>query len=108
MQLAGAIPEGFRTTGRNRSRPNIHGRGGRRDVAGNHARLGASDGSVTAEMKTNFLNGAREEDFFCHANILKLGPQAGIWRGPVHYSRRKAAHAQYNHVYPPLKISHAG
>lgn len=36
-------------------------------------KLGASDGSVTAEMKTNFLNGAREEDFLCHAKILKLG-----------------------------------
>lgn len=35
--------------------------------------LGAGDGAVTAEMKTNFLNGAREEDFFCHARVLKLG-----------------------------------
>lgn len=36
-------------------------------------RLGASDGSVTAEMKTNFLSGARREDFVCSARILKLG-----------------------------------
>lgn len=36
-------------------------------------KLGAADGSVTAEMKTNFLNGAREEGFLCHAKILKLG-----------------------------------
>ena len=36
-------------------------------------RLGKSDGSVTAEMKTNFLSGAREEDILCHAKILKLG-----------------------------------
>jgi len=36
-------------------------------------RLGISDGSVTAEMKTNFLNAAREEDILCHAKILKLG-----------------------------------
>ena len=36
-------------------------------------RLGASDGSVTAEMKTNFLSGAREEDFLCRARVLKLG-----------------------------------
>jgi uncharacterized protein (TIGR00369 family) len=36
-------------------------------------RLGAADGSVTAEMKTNFLNGAREEDIVCRARILKLG-----------------------------------
>lgn len=36
-------------------------------------KLGISDGSVTAEMKTNFLNAAREEDILCHAKILKLG-----------------------------------
>jgi len=36
-------------------------------------RLGKSDGSVTAEMKTNFLSGAREEDILCRAKILKLG-----------------------------------
>lgn len=36
-------------------------------------KLGPSDGSVTAEMKTNFLNGARKEDILCHAKILKLG-----------------------------------
>ena len=36
-------------------------------------RLGGADRSVTAEMKTNFLNGARQEQFFCTAKILKLG-----------------------------------
>ncbi|MBZ5610122.1 MAG: PaaI family thioesterase [Acidobacteriia bacterium] len=36
-------------------------------------RLGAADGSVTAEMKTNFLSAARQEDFICAAKILKLG-----------------------------------
>ncbi|MBA2677888.1 MAG: PaaI family thioesterase [Ktedonobacteraceae bacterium] len=36
-------------------------------------RLGRADRSVTAEMKTNFLNGARQEQFFCTAKILKLG-----------------------------------
>src|SRR5579864_8002674 len=36
-------------------------------------KLGANDGSVTAEMKTNFLNGARHEDILCAARILKLG-----------------------------------
>jgi len=36
-------------------------------------RLGKSDGSVTAEMKTNFLSSAREEDILCRAKILKLG-----------------------------------
>jgi uncharacterized protein (TIGR00369 family) len=37
------------------------------------ARLGVSDMSVTAEMKTNFLSGARREGFRCSAKILKLG-----------------------------------
>ena len=36
-------------------------------------RLGEADGSVTAEMKTSFLNAARQEDFRCTAKILKLG-----------------------------------
>jgi uncharacterized protein (TIGR00369 family) len=36
-------------------------------------KLGTSEAAVTAEMKTNFLNGAREEDFLCRARILKLG-----------------------------------
>src|SRR5882762_5494160 len=33
-------------------------------------KLGTSESAVTAEMKTNFLNGAREEDFLCRARIL--------------------------------------
>ena len=36
-------------------------------------KLGIQDGAVTAEMKTNFLSGARQEDFLCRARILKLG-----------------------------------
>ena len=36
-------------------------------------KLGIRDGAVTAEMKTNFLSGARQEDFLCRARILKLG-----------------------------------
>ena len=36
-------------------------------------KLGKDEMAVTAEMKTNFLNGARQEDFLCHARILKLG-----------------------------------
>jgi uncharacterized protein (TIGR00369 family) len=36
-------------------------------------RLGPADGSVTVEMKTNFLSAARQEDFRCTAKILKLG-----------------------------------
>ncbi len=36
-------------------------------------KLGLADGSVTAEMKTNFLSGARNEDFTCTARILKCG-----------------------------------
>ena len=36
-------------------------------------RLGKSHGAVTAEMKTNFLRGAKQEDFACRSRILKLG-----------------------------------
>jgi uncharacterized protein (TIGR00369 family) len=36
-------------------------------------RLGSADGSVTVEMKTNFLSAAKQEDFRCTAKILKLG-----------------------------------
>jgi len=36
-------------------------------------KLGKTDRSVTAEMKTSFLNAAREESFRCTARILKLG-----------------------------------
>src|SRR5579871_4704244 len=36
-------------------------------------RLGPRDGSVTAEMKTNFLSAARREDILCQARVLKLG-----------------------------------
>src|SRR5271170_2430509 len=36
-------------------------------------RLGPDDASVTAEMKTSFLGGARQEGFRCTARILKLG-----------------------------------
>lgn len=36
-------------------------------------RLCPRDGSVTAEMKTNFLSGARRENILCRARILKLG-----------------------------------
>jgi uncharacterized protein (TIGR00369 family) len=36
-------------------------------------KLGLSDASVTAEMKTNFLAGARRAGFRCTAKILKVG-----------------------------------
>jgi uncharacterized protein (TIGR00369 family) len=36
-------------------------------------RLGLSDPSVTAEMKTNFLGAARNQGFFCTAKLLKVG-----------------------------------
>ncbi|MFY9584152.1 MAG: PaaI family thioesterase [Candidatus Acidiferrales bacterium] len=36
-------------------------------------KLGKEEIAVTVEMKTNFLNGARREDFLCRASILKLG-----------------------------------
>jgi uncharacterized protein (TIGR00369 family) len=36
-------------------------------------RLGLADASVTAEMKTNFLAGARRSGFRCSAKVLKVG-----------------------------------
>ncbi len=36
-------------------------------------KLGTGETAVTVEMKTNFLSGARQEDFVCRARILKLG-----------------------------------
>lgn len=36
-------------------------------------RLGLADSSVTAEMKTNFLGTAKNEDFCCAARVLKFG-----------------------------------
>src|SRR5580658_1955857 len=39
----------------------------------NKTKLGLDDASVTAEMKTNFLGGAKKEGFLCTAKVLKLG-----------------------------------
>jgi acyl-coenzyme A thioesterase PaaI-like protein len=36
-------------------------------------RLGLGDASVTAEMKTNFLGGAKRSGFRCTARVLKFG-----------------------------------
>src|ERR1700728_1012639 len=36
-------------------------------------KLGLADSSVTVEMKTNFLSGAKKEGFRCTAKVLKLG-----------------------------------
>ena len=36
-------------------------------------KLGLADASLTAEMKTNFLSGAKNEDFRCTARVLKFG-----------------------------------
>jgi acyl-coenzyme A thioesterase PaaI-like protein len=36
-------------------------------------KLGLTDGSLTAEMKTSFLSGAKNEDFHCTARVLKFG-----------------------------------
>jgi acyl-coenzyme A thioesterase PaaI-like protein len=38
-------------------------------------RLGLADGSVTAEMNTNFLGGAKREGFRCSVKVLKFGRQ---------------------------------
>src|SRR5882672_5099368 len=35
-------------------------------------KLGMADSSVTAEMKTNFLGGAKRSGFRCTARVLKL------------------------------------
>ena len=72
MHASRAIPEGFRTTGRDSGRPNIHG-GGRRDVAYNHHQTRGIGRLGDCGDENQFLNGAREEDFLCHAKILKLG-----------------------------------
>lgn len=39
-------------------------------------RLGLADESVTAELNTAFLTGARREDFWCTATILKMGKRS--------------------------------
>ncbi len=36
-------------------------------------KLGLTDSSVTVEMKTNFLSGAKKEGFRCTAKVLKVG-----------------------------------
>ena len=36
-------------------------------------RLGLSDASVTVEMKTNFLSGAKRADIHCNSKLLKVG-----------------------------------
>ena len=36
-------------------------------------KLGLSDASVTVEMKTNFLSGAKREDIRCNSKLLKVG-----------------------------------
>jgi uncharacterized protein (TIGR00369 family) len=36
-------------------------------------KLGLNDSSVTTEMKTNFLGGAKRQEFRCTARVLKLG-----------------------------------
>jgi uncharacterized protein (TIGR00369 family) len=36
-------------------------------------KLGLSDASVTVEMKTNFLSGAKREDIQCNSKLLKVG-----------------------------------
>lgn len=36
-------------------------------------KLGLADASLTAEMKTSFLSGAKNEDFHCTARVLKCG-----------------------------------
>src|SRR5262249_22076208 len=51
-------------------------------------RLGTGEVAVTAEMKTNFLNGARQEHFLCRARILKLGKRLNLRYGRMRRERR--------------------
>jgi hypothetical protein len=44
-------------------------------VVGIKTRLGLDDGSVTAEIKANFLGGAKRERFWPSAKVLKFGRQ---------------------------------
>ncbi len=36
-------------------------------------KLGRTDMAVTVEMSTAFLSGAKQEDFLCRADVLKIG-----------------------------------
>jgi uncharacterized protein (TIGR00369 family) len=66
-------------------------------------KLGLDDASVTAEMKTNFLGGARQEGFLCTAKVLKLGRRLIYGVGEcVDNNGRLLAHHTVTYIRPEL------
>jgi acyl-coenzyme A thioesterase PaaI-like protein len=59
-------------------------------------KLGLSDSSVTAELKTNFLGAADKEGFCCTARILKLGRR--LIYGTVDSSGRLLTHSTVTYI----------
>ncbi len=65
-------------------------------------RLGIKDGSVTSELKTNFLSGVRKENFLCEAKILKLGRRLIYGTAAcVMPDGRLLAHHTITYIRPP-------
>jgi uncharacterized protein (TIGR00369 family) len=65
-------------------------------------RLGIKDGSVTSELKTNFLSGVRRENFLCEAKILKLGRRLIYGTAAsVMPDGRLLAHHTITYIRPP-------
>jgi uncharacterized protein (TIGR00369 family) len=63
--------------------------------------LGSDDGSVTVEMKTNFLAAAKEQDFRCRARILKLGKRLIYGTAEcVSLDRQLLAHHTLTYIRP--------
>jgi uncharacterized protein (TIGR00369 family) len=64
-------------------------------------KLGTADKSVTVEMTTAFLNGARQEDFQCTATILKLGKRLvyGVAEC-VNYTGKRLTHHTMTYARP--------
>jgi uncharacterized protein (TIGR00369 family) len=64
-------------------------------------KLGTTDQSVTVEMTTAFLNGARQEDFQCTATILKLGKRLmyGVAEC-VNYTGKRLTHHTLTYARP--------
>jgi uncharacterized protein (TIGR00369 family) len=64
-------------------------------------KLGLADASVTAEMKTSFLSGARREDFLCTAKVLKLGRRLIYGVGEcVNGKGRLLTHHTLTYIHP--------
>lgn len=69
-------------------------------------KLGKDETAVTVEMKTNFLNGVRQEDFLCRAKILKLGKRLVYGVAECVSSRDKLqTHHTITYIRPDKKAS---